>query len=416
MARRKTAAKKKTGVQKAIDGLDTKTVNTAKKTTSTKAKSLKTPAKKSDVKSAEKSTAKAATPSTDTTAAKISNGKKATGWILLSLLLSAALGGLGWLFMQQKSAVEGLKTDVAASQTSMTALQTNMSEQAASQVAASAEKPEWTEQAALMQAQLDMLTQADEQTVASLTAMSEANKVAQGVHVDARTEWAHAELSYLIKLANHRAALAQDVSGAKTALTLADDRARALGEPGLFPLRSLLADEIQALSALPEVDIVGLSAKLQSAIKRVDSLQILISPEVNESTAVAPEASATDAAAEEGKWEQAAGEAWQALRSLVVIRHQTEGDKAVLAPEQRYFLYQNLRLKLDTAKLALLRGEEAIYADSLQSANQWTQDYFAGAERDAMVQALTDLQAQKIAVTLPDISGSLQWLNQRGNH
>lgn len=413
MARRKTAAKKKTDVQKAIDALDTKAVATAKKTTTTKAKTLKTPAKKSDTNSSEKQTTKASTSPTDAPTSKKANGKKATGWILLSLLLSAALGGLGWLFMQQKSAVDGLRIDMTASQTGMASLQADVSSQAATQAAVAAEKPEWVEQAALMQAQLATLTQADEQTVASLTAMSETNKAAQGAHVDARTEWAHAELSYLVKLANHRAALVQDASGAKTALTLADDRARALGEPGLFPLRSLLADEIQSLAAVAEVDIVGLSAKLQSAIKRVDNLQILIAPEVAES---APEASATDAAPEEGKWEKAAGEAWQALRSLVVIRHQTEGEKAVLAPEQRYFLYQNLRLKLDSAKLALLRGEQAIYTDSLQSANQWTQDYFAGAERDAMVQALTDLQAQKIAVALPDISGSLQWLNQRGKH
>lgn len=344
------------------------------------------------------------------------SGKKAMGWILLSLLLSAALAGLGWLFMQQKGAVDSLQTEVASSQTAMTALQENVSEQVAAQTAIAAEKPEWTQQAEAMQAQLDALTQADEQTLASLTAMSEANKAAQGEQKDARTEWAHEELNYLVKLANHRVALAQDAAGAKAALTLADDRARILGEPSLFPLRTLLAEEIQALSAVPTVDVVGLAARLQSAIKNVDNLRVLLAAESGDKPSEQAVEVTEDAAETDKKWEQALGSAWDELRSLVVIRHQAEGEKAVLVPEQRYFLYQNLRLKLDTARLALLRGEQEIYTDSLASASQWTQDYFTGAERDAMLSTLANIQTQAITVQLPDISGSLQWLNQqRGN-
>lgn len=421
MARKKRAVKQKTGVQKAIDALDKKAA------VETTANSLKTPAKKVEKPAVKKSAAKkpAETKATEKPSPegtdKKASGKKALGWILLSFILAAALAGLAWLFMQQKVVVDGLKTEMASSQTSLATLKSDMTTQAEVQQAATAKKPDWAAQAAEIQAQLDKLAQADEQTVSSLTAMSEANKEAQGEQVDARTEWAQAELGYLIKLANHRIALAQDVAGAKTALKLADDRARALGEPSLFPLRSLLADEIQALAAVAEVDIVGISAKLQSSIKRVEQLQIPLAPEVNkaepapEPADAVAETSASEISTKE-KVDQALGGVWKELKSLVVIRHQTDGETAVIAPDQRYFLYQNLRLKLETAKLALLRGEQAIYESSLQSAAEWTETYFSGASQEAMVQALTELQQQQITVTTPDISGSLQWLSQRGNN
>ncbi|PHS70032.1 MAG: hypothetical protein COB23_05110 [Methylophaga sp.] len=225
--------------------------------------------------------------------------------------------------------------------------------------------------------------------------------------------WTLAEVDFLLQAANQSVLLVGDTENARTALVLADQRLKALADPRLYRLRSLIADEQLALAAVIRVDIEGLAIQLQSAIDTVDSLQILSGPELNteqvddsaeNTTSVLPE-----------NWQSVLADAWQEVRSLVVIRHQQDGTAAVLVPEQRYFLYQNLQLKLETARAALLLGKETVFYASLASAEQWLQQYFVAEERDAMLVMVKALQAEKITKQLPDISASLIWLQQHGD-
>ncbi len=68
---------------------------------------------------------------------------------------------------------------------------------------------------------------------------------------------------------------------------------------------------------------------------------------------------------------------WQGFKSMMVIRHHDKPIAAMLPPEHRYFLIQNLRLKLEGAKAALLGRNEAFFRDSLLSAAAWVEEYFA---------------------------------------
>lgn len=213
--------------------------------------------------------------------------------------------------------------------------------------------------------------------------------------------WTLAEVEFLLQVANQRVLLAGDVESAHAALMLADQRINGFTDPRLFPLRSLIADEQLALASVAKIDVESLAIKLQSAINSVDSLQVLLAPTID---------SEDEDQVSSEEWSGAMNTAWQEIKSLVVIRQQQDGTAAVLVPEQRYFLYQNLRLKLETARLALLSGEASTFDDSLKSASQWLQKYFIGEQRDAMLTLVAELQAQDIAVEIPDISASLIWL------
>ncbi|NIR97783.1 MAG: enzyme of heme biosynthesis, partial [Gammaproteobacteria bacterium] len=52
-----------------------------------------------------------------------------------------------------------------------------------------------------------------------------------------RREWAIAEIEYYLRIANQRLQLLRDVDTATTALKLADQRLRALGDPALYEVR-----------------------------------------------------------------------------------------------------------------------------------------------------------------------------------
>jgi len=240
--------------------------------------------------------------------------------------------------------------------------------------------------------------------------IAEILKVQDMTNEDVKRVWALAEVEFLLQTASQRVLLAGDSEGARMALSLADEKLKALADPRLYRLRALLSDEQLALASVAKVDIDGMAVRLQSILNQIDNLQVLMAPTIAEEKVASADTDVTPA-----DWKAALLTAWDSVRSLVTIRHQEDGAAAVLVPEERYFLYQNLHLKLETARTALLAGREAVYHDSLTSAEKWLEQYFTGEERDAVLADVKALNAEKIVVKMPDISGSLAWLQEKGN-
>tara|TARA_R100000789_G_C3014525_1_gene152093 strand:- start:234 stop:1268 length:1035 start_codon:yes stop_codon:yes gene_type:complete len=217
-------------------------------------------------------------------------------------------------------------------------------------------------------------------------------------------EWALAEIRYLLNLANQRALLANDTSGAALALSLADQQIREIGDYRMQPLRELIAEEELALEAAGETDVAGIAADMLGLTGSIDKLRVVTGPKQSYFDETEKEAT------EQSAWREVIADIWRQLRSLVVIRQQEDAPAAVLMPEQRYFLYQNLRLQLETARFAALSGNQRMFEQSLQSASSWLEQYFVGDHRDAMLESLQAMQNQAISIETPDISGSLRWL------
>jgi uroporphyrin-3 C-methyltransferase len=87
----------------------------------------------------------------------------------------------------------------------------------------------------------------------------------------------------------------------------------------------------------------------------------------------------------------------------------------MLPPEQRYFLIQNLQLKLENAKAALMGQDMILYRDSLNGALAWVDEYFLADDPGVagFKGQLQDLVARNIAPQLPDISTSLRVLQEK---
>ncbi|PHS25110.1 MAG: hypothetical protein COA83_06445 [Methylophaga sp.] len=319
-------------------------------------------------------------------------------WLAIIILL-ALLAGLSWFIYQQTTQQQAI---LAALSVQVENNKTDTLESNISQL-----KQALAKEAEAAQQQLNTLIDVDVALADKITEVAEMQQLASD---DVRRKWLLSEVQFLLQMANQRILLAGDVENARTALILADQQLKALADPRLYQLRALLADEQLALASVAKVDIDGLAAQLQSAIDSVDTLKVLTGPEF----AAGPADEAEPSAELAENWQAAASNAWQQVRSLVVIRHQQDGSSAIIVPEQRYFLYQNLQLKLESARLALLSGKKSVFYDSLASAEQWLQQYFIGDERDALLQTVTAMQVEKITTELPDISASLVWLQQKG--
>jgi uroporphyrin-3 C-methyltransferase len=227
-------------------------------------------------------------------------------------------------------------------------------------------------------------------------------------HTKSSREWTLREAQYLMQIANQRLQLERDVASAIVALAAADERLRELADPALLAVRRQLAGELSALRSVPSLDREGMVLELISYAQRVDQLPLANAPPKTSSTST-PSNAATPATRD---WRVALDAAWQALQRLVVVRRDAQSVQPMLAPEQEYFLRQNLRLQLEAVRVALLRDDAGSFKAGLDSAANWLKQYFDSTDKSvsSAIDALHGMAQQNIHPTLPAIDESLRLL------
>ena len=82
----------------------------------------------------------------------------------------------------------------------------------------------------------------------------------------------------------------------------------------------------------------------------------------------------------------------------------------LLSPTQTFFLRENLKLRLLSARLALLSRDETSFKHDLQAGQEWVTRYFDTQSADGALAIVTlqKLRASNISIELPDVSASLE--------
>ena len=220
-------------------------------------------------------------------------------------------------------------------------------------------------------------------------------------------DWVLAEAEYLVLAASQRLALERDVRTARAALKAADDRLRTADHPDLIPLREQLTRDIAALDAVALPDVEGLALYLAEAVARVDALPTKPIADLDMSFAHTREETLSTQ-----NWRGLARAVWADLLSLVEVKDGELPDGVLFDPELRYFLEQNLRLELASARLAVLARDTENFRAAGRLVGDLLTRYYA--TDDAAVAALLGWLAQQRALELdpevPPISGSLDAL------
>lgn len=226
-----------------------------------------------------------------------------------------------------------------------------------------------------------------------------------------RARFQLAAVEQLLVLANDRLLLARDVQAALIALDEADRRLGALNDPRLFPVRQALAQERTALRAVPQPDLTGAALNLSSLIARAPRLPLAANVPAHfdapEPETLAPDADLGATAA--SAWTRLRLAVREALGSMFTVRRNAGPSPRLLSGEQETLIVQMLTIRLEGARLALLRNDPVSFRDLCESSARWLDDYFA--TQDAGVIAakaeLERLQPLELAPPLPDISRSL---------
>jgi len=191
----------------------------------------------------------------------------------------------------------------------------------------------------------------------------------QGISTGVQDTWLLAETEYYLQIANAQLQLAGNPHLATLALQLADERLLQLSDPALTEVRRVLANELQSLELLEKPDIEGTTLTLSSLADVVDSLPLRQDVQADSAETSKPDAELTGV-------DRALASLKGAVGDVVTIRRTDEAIRPLIAPEAIYFLRANLALQLQAARLALLRGEQAVFQQSLDDAVLWLEEYY----------------------------------------
>ncbi|MDD2800307.1 MAG: uroporphyrinogen-III C-methyltransferase [Methylococcales bacterium] len=228
-----------------------------------------------------------------------------------------------------------------------------------------------------------------------------------------RGDWLIADAEYLLTVANQRLYLSGDINTTRAALEAADQRLRESGDAGAFKVREQIAKEIATLSNITVIDTVGLYGTIQSLEDRVNGLVLFLpysGRALTEPAAETEEAAKKEPAADK----EASGlvdSALEQLEGIVTIRHTEQPIKEILTPQQAEFIREQLRVKLEIVKIALVQQNQALYQVGLADAKKWAEQHFAkNADNSAFIAELDRLNAVNMHSQYPDISLSLKLL------
>ncbi|MEA3089311.1 MAG: uroporphyrinogen methyltransferase / synthase [Caballeronia sp.] len=236
-----------------------------------------------------------------------------------------------------------------------------------------------------------------------------------------RDDWTLAEVEQILSSASQQLQLTGNVQLALFALQSADTRLAATTGPQIVTIRKAIAQDMDKLRATPSTDLTGLAIKLDTAIDQIDSLPLAGEAPITPATAHAdtPRDTASIAAATgQPVWkvwlQQIASGIGQQLSSLVTVRRIDNADAMLASPDQGYFVRENVKLRLLSARLSLLSRSEPALKSDLHAADTALGRYFdqSSGKVKAVRTLLQQVDQASLAVTVPDLNASLTAVHQ----
>jgi uroporphyrin-3 C-methyltransferase len=229
------------------------------------------------------------------------------------------------------------------------------------------------------------------------------------------------DIDAAIRVALQQTAITGSAEPLVTTLKQSDERLARYKQPRLEGVRRAIARDLDRVKATSVADISSLSIKLDEAIRMVDELPLVAVAEArkdaagrdaNATSAAAPArpASAASAAMWTWKvrdiWSAVTDRIWSEAKSLVRVTRIEHPDAMLLAPEQSFFVRENLKLRLLNARLALLSRQFDTAQGDIQVAQASLERYFdRSSKRTVLAGELirqVAVQARQVVVPRPD--------------
>jgi uroporphyrin-3 C-methyltransferase len=235
------------------------------------------------------------------------------------------------------------------------------------------------------------------------------------------------DIDSAIRVALQQTAITGSAEPLVATLKQSDDRLARYNQPRLEGVRRAIARDLDRVKATSVADISSLDIKIDEAIRMVDDLPLLAVAEPHKdggkdgakAAAIGPKAASGSASSVAstaasspwtgllgGAWTAAGESIWGEVKSLVRVTRIDHPDAMLLAPDQSFFIRENLKLRLLNARLALLSRQFDTAQSDLQASQQALDRYFDRSSK--RTQLANDLvrqvasQARQVGVPRPD--------------
>lgn len=221
-----------------------------------------------------------------------------------------------------------------------------------------------------------------------------------------RDERLLSEVEQAVVIAMQQLQFSGNVEAALIALQGAEARLARSVQPQFLPARKLIARDIERLKGIPGANISGLSLKIESVVAAVDGLPLAYEQR--------PKQAGTKAGhdvkpANLDFWRELGADLWREFRQLVRIERIDQGDPGLLAPQQSYFLRENLKLRLLNARMALLQRDSRVFREEIRQARDQLERYFDGRAKPVLAaqSTLATLATTDVSFDLPGLADTL---------
>lgn len=244
-----------------------------------------------------------------------------------------------------------------------------------------------------------------------------------------RDENVLADVEASLRVAMQQASLTGSTDPIVSILKQSDERLARYNNPRLERIRRAIARDLDRVRTASAVDVPSLTIRLDEAVRMVDELPLVSTPErataagraaaataaasAQSARAAAKAASAASAAASTPlpAWVASLQHAWEGfsvpflseLKQAVRVTSIEHPESALMTPEQSFFLRENLKLRLLNARLAILSRQFDLSQADLQQAQTALDRYFDHGSRRvvAVSELLRQVSAQAKQVTFP---------------
>jgi uncharacterized protein HemX len=214
-----------------------------------------------------------------------------------------------------------------------------------------------------------------------------------------------AEVESTLMLASQQLALGVDPRGALIALEQTEQRLSRQSDSTLAPLRRALVSDLERLRAHPASEVVVLATRLDVLIAQIDQWPLTSSLARRErappaGSAIQSELPAGSAPAgatqpDSGPLSSLRG-LFDDLQGLIRVRRIDHPESLLIAPDQAYFLKENLRLMLLNTRISLLARNETLFRADLERVIDAVSRFYDIDSR-AVAQALQQLRQLRSA-------------------
>lgn len=215
--------------------------------------------------------------------------------------------------------------------------------------------------------------------------------------IDTRSSYVLAEAEYLLKLADQRLLIERNPETAVNLMRTAQALFGQMQDGRLLSVRELLAQDLNRLSSIPTIDVLGIQADLLALDPVLDELQLPVRRLMIETP--------TDQAIDAQNW-------LDDLSEFIRIREVNAPITPLVSASDAGRAREVLRLSLEQIKVAVIREDQALFDAGLAQAKRLCTHFFdvtAGAGLK-VTSVLSALEGTLVVREIPDAAQGLRAL------